>query len=63
MSYSLRRIVCAEEDSHIQISAGVATPTDVVADTLMFFKIYVANKLAPGRLSIQYAQGQYIKGI
>lgn len=41
MAYSLKRIVCSEDESHIQISTGLNAPIDVVADTLMFFKIKV----------------------
>lgn len=29
----------------------------------MYFKINVANKQAPGRVGIQYAEGQYIRGV
>ena len=54
MVYSLRRIVCAEEDSHIQISSGQNAKMEIVADTLMFFKIKVTEKVAPGRLYLQY---------
>ena len=36
---------------------------DIVADTLMFFKIKVQDKLAPGRLDIKYGAGQYIKRV
>lgn len=63
MTYSLRRIVCSEDDSHIVLSTGKDTLTDIVSDTNMFFKISVANKSAPGRIIIQYTPGQIVKNL
>lgn len=63
MTYSLRRIVCGEDDSHIVLSSGKDTLIDVVRDTNMFFKINVANKSTPGRINIQYTPGQIVKSL
>ena len=57
MTYSLRRIVCSEDDSHIILSSGREITQDIVSDTNMFFKINVANKSAPGRIVLSYAPG------
>lgn len=57
MTYSLRRIVCSEDDSHIILSSGREITQDIVSDTNMFFKINVANKTAPGRIVLSYAPG------
>ena len=61
MAYSLRRIVCSEDESHIQINTGSNPLLDVVSNTLMHFKIKVLDKVAPGRLQILYGKDQYIK--
>jgi hypothetical protein len=60
MTYSLRRIVCGEEDSHIQLGQRDFL-LDVVRDTNMYFKINVANKVSMGRLLITYSPGQIVK--
>lgn len=57
MSYSLRRIVCSEEDSHIIITSSKDQLTDIVMETNMYFKVNVKNKTAPGRLLITYTAG------
>ena len=54
MQYSLRRIVCSEEESHIVISSGLNPKLEVVADTMMYFKVRTLDKVAPGRLTWQY---------
>ena len=57
MSYSLRRIVCSDEDSHIILPPGRENLTDIVRDTNMFFKISVAGKTSRGRLILTYSPG------
>lgn len=61
MTYSLRRIVCSDEDSHIILSPGRENLTDIVRDTNMFFKINVAGKTSRGRLVLTYSPGQIVK--
>ena len=60
MTYSLRRIVCGEEDSHIQLGSRDLL-LDVVSATNMFFKVNVANKVTMGRILITYSPGQIVK--
>lgn len=43
-------MVCSEEDAHIQLVGS--QKIEIVTDTLMYFKINVAKKLAPCRLLI-----------
>ena len=61
--YKLKRAVCTQEDAHIVLSAGRETNVDIVADTNMFFKVYVASKIPPGRITLVYGPGQYVKQI
>lgn len=62
MAYSLKRLMCREEDTHIQLTTGPPQQIDVIANTFMYFKISVQNKMPPGRLQIQYASGLFIAG-
>ncbi len=43
LKYTLKRLVCNEDDSHIQITAQ-PKQVEILADTLMFFKVNVAGK-------------------
>lgn len=44
MTYTLRRLVCDEQESHIVIQTGSPLSIDVVKNTYMYFKINVLGK-------------------
>jgi hypothetical protein len=56
VQYELRRLVCGEDEAHIVLQTGREIVQEVVPETLMYFKINVANKVAPGRLIISYGK-------
>jgi hypothetical protein len=45
LKYSLKCLVCNEDDSHILITAQ-PKQIEILADTLMFFKVNVAGRCA-----------------
>ena len=57
LNYSLRRIVCNEDESHIVLATGVPNQVDVVKSTNMFFKVNMSGRYSQGRMLIQYAPG------
>jgi hypothetical protein len=57
MAYSLQRILCSEEETHIILYSGGQQQIDVVAGTMMYFKVNVANRFPPAALHIKYLNG------
>lgn len=55
LSYSLRRLVCPDDQAQIVLNCNENTTLDIVADMNMYFKINVESKQAPGVLNIKYA--------
>ena len=45
LKYSLKKLVCNEDDSHILITAQ-PKQIEILVDTLMLFKVNVAGKCA-----------------
>jgi len=54
MKYELRRLVCSQDEAHIILTVGREIQMEVVPKTYMYFKINVKNKIAPGKLLINY---------
>lgn len=55
--------MCSEDDQHIILSTGRETPIDVVPSTMMYFKVSVVNKVAPGRVVFNYGNMQTLQAV
>jgi hypothetical protein len=53
MNYELRRLVCSQEEKHILMIPGANQSVEIIPDTVMYFKVNVFGKQAPGKLIVR----------